>query len=155
MNCREFRDELHRGASAPGPEARRHASSCPACEAEARAALLLRLGSQRGEAAAPPAGFEKRLRARLDSGAVPVEASPWTRELDPLVRPALALAGALVIACFGFCGFSLYARSAAAPRQADLASLFEADPVFSFILAGDPGGPFAGPEDATPTPESP
>ncbi len=150
MNCREFRDQLRRAASAPGPEARRHASSCPTCDAEARAALLLRLGSQRDEAAAPRAGFEDRLRTQLDSGAVPVEPSSWTRELDPLVRPALALAAMFLVLCLGF-----YARSAAAPRQADLASLFEADPVLSSILAGDPEGPFDGPEDATPTPESP
>lgn len=147
MNCREFRDEIRRAASAPGPEARRHASSCPTCAGEARAALLLRLGSQRDEAAAPRAGFERRLRARLGTGG---EATPWTRELDFLVRPALALAATLLILCLG-----LYARSAAAPRQADFASLIEADPVFSSILAGDPGGPFAGPEDATATPESP
>lgn len=150
MNCREFRDELRRAAGVPGPEARRHASSCPTCHLEARAALLLRLGSRRDEAATPRAGFEERLRARLDSGARPDEASPWTRELDPLVRPALALAATILILCLG-----LYARSATASRQADLASLFEADPVFSSILAGDTGGPVAGPEDATPTPESP
>lgn len=155
MNCREFRDEIHRAASAPGPEARRHASSCPACAGEARAASLLRLGSQRDEAAAPPPGFTERLRARLGSGAAAVETTPWNREFDLLVRPALALAAMLVILCFGFYGFGLYARRAAAPRQADLASLFEADPVFSSILAGDPGGLPAGPEDATATPESP
>ena len=150
MNCREFRDEIRRAASAPGPEAHRHASSCPACAGEARAALLLCLGSQRDEAAAPRAGFEIRLRARLGTAAAAGEATPWTREFDLLVRPALALAATLLILCLG-----LYARSAAAPRQADLTSLYEADPVFSSILAGDPGGPFAGPEDATPTPESP
>ncbi len=150
MDCREFGNELRRAAFSPGPEARRHASSCPACDAAARATLLLHLGSQRDEAAAPRAGLAERLRARLDSGAVPVETSPWTRELDPLVRPALALAAMLLILSLG-----LYARSAAAPRQADLVSLFEADPVFSSILAAYPGGPFAGPEDATPTPESP
>ena len=93
-----------------------------------RAALLLRLGSERPEDAAPRAGFEARLRARLDDAAA--EAPSWTRELDPLVRPALALGTIVVALCLG-----LYARSAAPPPDpADLASLFEADPVFSSLL---------------------
>ncbi len=95
---------------------------------EERAALLLRLGSERPEDAAPRAGFEARLRARLDDAVV--ETPSWTRELDPLVRPALALATIVVALCV-----SLYARSAAPPPDpVDLASLFEADPVLGSLL---------------------
>lgn len=95
---------------------------------EERAALLLRLGSEPPEDAAPRAGFEARLRARLDDAAA--ETPSWTHELDPLVRPALALGTIVVALCLGF-----YASSAAPPPDpVDLASLFEADPVFSSLL---------------------
>jgi len=95
---------------------------------EKRAAILLRLGSERPEDAIPRAGFEARLRALLDDAAV--EAPSWARELDPLVRPALALGTIVVALCIG-----VYASSAAPPPDpVDLASLFEADPVFSSLL---------------------
>ena len=48
MSCRRTRKLLRRAARGDvADEARRHIESCPACATEARAHLLLRLGSER------------------------------------------------------------------------------------------------------------
>jgi hypothetical protein len=174
MTCREFRDELRRpqvsdlGDAARRPQAsdltdaarrpqasdlsdaaRRHAASCPDCAAEARAALLLRLGSGVAEGAAPRAGFEERLLARLASDPAPSGRPAWNGGFELLVRPALAVAATLAVLCAGF-----YLQ-AAPQREADLASLVENDPVFAPLLAGDPGAVFEGPQGAPAVTEEP
>lgn len=117
-------------------EARRHAADCPACAAESRAALLLRLGSARDDGAEPRAGFEERLRKRLASGSAPARSAAWNGGFELLVRPALAVAATLTLVCGGF-----YLQAVPEPG-ADLVSLVESDPVFTSLLAGDPGSLF-------------
>jgi hypothetical protein len=141
MNCRTIREQLRRAAGTElTDEARRHLASCPACAAEARARLLLRLGSERDEEARVRSGFEQRLRARLSAGAAVPRVSPWNGGFERLVRPALAAAAALVIVCAG-----LYVQ-AAAPQGGDLTSLVETDPVFGSILMTNPDAMFAEPQ---------
>ena len=115
-----------------------------------RAALLLRLGSDRDEAASPRPGFEARLRARIESGGAPRPASAWSEGFETLVRPALALAASLALACAG-----LYIQGRSQPGEADLASLVEADSVFDSLLAADPGALFDDPGNVAAPPESP
>jgi len=115
-----------------------------------RAALLLRLGSDRDEAASPRPGFEARLRARIESGAAARSASAWSEGFDALVRPALALAASLALACAG-----LYIQGTSQPGEADLASLVETDSVFDSLLAADPGALFDDPGNLAAPPESP
>jgi len=137
MTCREFRDEVRRPRALDlSAAARRHGASCPACAAEARAAQLLRLGSGSTEGAAPRAGFEERLRARLASDPAPSGRPAWNGGFELLVRPALAVAAALTLLCAGF-----YFQ-AAPDREGDLASLVENDPVFAPLLTGNPGAFF-------------
>ncbi|OLC55852.1 MAG: hypothetical protein AUH92_01250 [Acidobacteria bacterium 13_1_40CM_4_69_4] len=99
-----------------------------------RATLLLRLGSDRDEKASPRPGFEARLRARTELEGAARQVSAWTEGFETLVRPALALAAALVIVCAGFC-----VQGTSQPGEADLASLVETDAVFDSLMAGDPG----------------
>jgi len=147
MSCRRIRERLRRGAGAePGDEARRHLASCPACAAEARAILLLRLGSEPAPGATLRPGFEARLRARLLSGTGASRAPLGYGGFDRLVRPALATAAALVLVCAG-----LYVQVAAPQGDADLASLLESDPVFTSILTADPDAVFADPQGAAAT----
>jgi hypothetical protein len=150
MNCKECRDELrHPGAAVPSAGAVRHAASCPACAAESRAALLLRLGSARDDGAEPRAGFEERLRKRLASGPAPSRSAAWNGGFERLVRPALAVAVSLVLLCAG-----VYMKTAPEPG-ADLVSLVESDPVFTSLLAGDPGSIFGEEQGAPATAEKP
>jgi len=129
--------------------AQRHAASCPACAAEARAARLLRLGSESAEGAAPRPGFEERLLARLASGPVPSGRPAWNGGFELLVRPALGLAAALALLCAGF-----YLQTAP-EREGDLASLVENDPIFAPLLAGDPGAFFEESQGAPAATEGP
>ena len=150
MNCKECRDELRRpGAAVPSAEALRHAASCPACASESRAALLLRLGSARDDGAEPRPGFEERLRRRLASGPAPSGSPAWNGGFERLVRPALAVAATLALMCAG-----LYMRTASEPG-ADLVSLVESDPMFTSLLAGDPGSIFGEEQGAGETAETP
>jgi hypothetical protein len=150
MNCRELRDELRRaGTGDLGAAAARHVASCPACAVRARAALLLRLGSERDEGAAPRAGFEERFRARLASDPAPAARSAWNGGFELLVRPALALAAMLTLLCAG-----LYVQ-ASPDRGDDLVLLVESDPVFTTLFAGDPGTVFGESQDAPAATEVP
>jgi hypothetical protein len=150
MNCKECRDELRRpDRSAMSAEAIRHAASCPACAAESRAALLLRLGSARDDGAEPRAGFEQRLRRRLESGAAPSATPAWNGGFELLGRPALAVAATLALLCAGF-----YVRVAPEPGV-DLVSLVESDPVFTSLLGGDPASIFGEEQGAGGTAETP
>jgi len=144
MNCRRTREQLRRAAGAGvTDEARRHIESCPACESEARAGLLLRLGSERDEKATVRPGFEDRLEARLQAEAAVAGTSAWNGGFERLVRPALAFASALLLVCAG-----LYVRLAAPQGGGDLASLLETDPVFTSILTASPDAMFADPQGA-------
>jgi hypothetical protein len=150
MNCKECRDELRRpGAAVLSAEALRHAASCPACAAESRAALLLRLGSARDDGAEPRAGFEERLRKRLASGPAPSRSAAWNGGFELLVRPALAVAATLALVCGG-----LYLQAVPEPG-ADLVSLVDSDPVFTSLLTGDPGPIFGEEQGAGATAETP
>lgn len=150
MNCKECREELRRtGGAAMSADALRHAASCPACAAESRAALLLRLGSDRDVGAEPRPGFEERLRGRLASGAGPSGSPAWNGGFELLVRPALAVAATLALVCAG-----LYLQVAPEPG-ADLVSLVESDPVFASFFGGDPGSIFAGEQGDGATAETP
>jgi len=150
MNCRELRDELRRAGSGDlGAAARQHILSCPACAAAARAALLLRLGSERDEGAVPRAGFEERLRARLALDPAPAAGSVWNGGFELLVRPALALAATLTLLCAGF-----YVE-ANPDGKGDLALLVENDPVFTTLFAADPGTVFGESQGAPTAPEEP
>lgn len=148
MNCKECRDELRRPGD-PGAEVLRHAVSCPACAAESRAALLLRLGSAREDGAEPRAGFEERLRKRLLSEPALSRSPALNGGFERMVRPALAVAATLALACAG-----LYLQTAPDPG-ADLVSLVESDPVFTSVLAGDPGSIFGEEPGAGATAETP
>jgi hypothetical protein len=151
MTCREFRETLRRpGRDEPGPEMLRHAETCQGCAAEARGALLLRLGSGGGEDAAPRPGFEERLKARLASGPAATTTSAWNGGFERLVRPALALAATLTVLCAGF-----YIGVALPEPGGDLASLVETDAVFTSLLAGDPGEIFPASPDPRATVETP
>ena len=150
MNCRRTREQLRRAAEGDvTDEARRHIESCPACAAEARARLLLRLGSERDEEATVRAGFEDRLRARLRAEAPAAGTSPWNGGFERLVRPALAAGLALVLVCAG-----LYVQVAAPEGGGDLASLVETDAVFTSILTASPEAMFADPQGAS-APDAP
>jgi hypothetical protein len=151
VTCREFRNALRRpGSGEPGREMLRHAETCPACAVEARAALLLRLGSGGGEGAAPRPGFEERLKARLASGPAASTTPAWNGGFERLVRPALAVAATLTLLCAGF-----YVRVAAPEPGGDLASLVETDALFTSLLASDAGEIFPVPQDAPATLVSP
>ena len=128
----------------------RHAASCPACSDQARAALLLRLGSEPDEGAAPRPGFEERLRARLAAGPAAPRKPVWNGGFELLVRPALAIAATLTLLCAG-----IYIRVAAPERGGDLASLVETDPVFTSMLGSDPEAIFAGPQNVPDAMERP
>jgi anti-sigma-K factor RskA len=127
MNCRRTREQLRRAA-------------------EARAHLLLRLGSERDEGVMVRPGFEQRLRARLSAEADVARTSAWNGGFERLVRPALAAAAALVLVCAG-----LYVQVAAPQGGGDLASLLETDPVFTSILTTNPDAMFADPQSAPAT----
>ncbi len=158
MSCREVREAIRgfRGLGL-GEKARRHLAACPRCAAEARAAALLRIGSDRSDEAAPRPGFETRLMARLASeastatapaagrapGAAGARATPLRIDaLDRLVRPALVVSAALALLAAG-----LYVRSAPPAGETELASLVEGDEVFGSLLAGHAGALFASPDD--------
>jgi len=150
MNCGELKDEVRRrGTPDLSAAALRHAASCPACAAESRAALLLRMGSARDENAEPRAGFDERLKARLESGPTPSGRAAWNGGFELLVRPALAVAATLTLLCGG-----LYLQTAP-ELGGDLASLVENDPVFTSLLAGDPGSFFDEDEGAPAATENP
>ena len=149
MSCRRTRKLLRRAARGDvADEARRHIESCPACATEARAHLLLRLGSERDRGALVRPGFEQRLRARLLAEPAVARSSTWNGGFERLVRPALAAAAALVLVCAG-----LYVQVAAPQGGGDLASLLETDPVFNSILTVDPDAMFADPQIAPATDE--
>ncbi|PYT12758.1 MAG: hypothetical protein DMF51_12410 [Acidobacteria bacterium] len=115
-----------------------------------RAAQLLRLGSDRDETASPRPGFEARLRARVESGGAGRPVPTWNEGFESLVRPALALAASLALACAG-----LYVQGTTQPGEADLASLAEVDSVFDSLLAADPGALFDDPGSVAEPPERP
>ena len=115
-----------------------------------RAALLLRLGSDRDDTASPRPGFEARLRARIESGGAALSVSTWSEGFESLVRPALALAASLALACAG-----LYVQGTTQPGEADLASLVEVDSMFDSLLAADPGALFDDPGSVAEPPERP
>jgi len=149
MNCRRTRKLLRRAAGGEiADEARRHVESCPACAIEARAHLLLWLGSERDEGALVRPGFEQRLRARLQAETTVARSSAWNGGFERLVRPALAAAAALVLVCAG-----LYVQVAAPQGGGDLASLLETDPVFTSVLTVDPDAMFADPNMTAATDE--
>ena len=147
MNCRRIREQLRRAAGGEiTNEALRHIDSCPACAAEARAQVLLRLGSAVDENVTVRPGFEERLKARLLAEAGVARTSPWNGGFERLVRPALVAAAALVLVCAG-----LYIRIAAPQGGGDLTSLIETDPVFSSILTANPDAMFADPQGVSAT----
>ncbi len=151
MTCREFRNALRRPGTGEAPEeAMRHAAMCPACDAEARATLLLRLGSGGAGDATPRPGFEERLRARLASSPAAIRTPAWNGGFERLVRPALAFAATLTLLCAGF-----YVQVALPEPGGDLTSLVETDAVFASLIAGNPGEIFAVPQDAPATLVSP
>jgi len=119
-------------------------------KSDRRALLLLRLGSDRDDAAVARPGFEARLRARIESGAAARQAAAWSEGFETLVRPALALAASLVLVSAGF-----YLQGSSPPGEADLASLVETDSVFDSLVAGDPGVLLEDPGSTPAPPERP
>jgi hypothetical protein len=97
----------------------------------------------------PRAGFEARLKARLESGPAPSGRRAWNGGFELLVRPALAIAATLTLFCAG-----LYFQAAPEPAG-DLVSLVENDSVFTSLLAGDPGSLFDDDQGAPAATENP
>lgn len=139
MICHDVRKTLRlRGPGGLSETERRHLGSCAGCSAAARAAALLRLGSDLPPVAGPRPGFAERLRTRLateDAGRAAMD--PRTRPFatgasgdpfDRLLRPALACAAVLTLVAT-----LLFARSATAPVGGDIASLAEDDSLFEAL----------------------
>ncbi len=140
--CRELERALRApDFTAPSEAMRRHAAGCPACATALRAALLLRLGSDRPQDATTRPGFETRLRDRIAAAggfaAAPERSATgdWSAAIVGLLRPALGAAAACALIAAAL--FYQAASSVTTAQTADLTSILSIDPALGVVLSDD------------------
>jgi hypothetical protein len=143
MNCRELRAALAGPGGGRSDAALVHRAACAACDQEARAHELLRLGTILA-ASGPRSGFEARLRARI-SAEGPAPALSWADGISLVARPSLALATVALLVSLGWLGLS-YSRTASAD---DLTLITGGDPLLAAVSIGGVDGIDAAESDVT------